>query len=55
MLLPYVVDFGLQLTRTVDGDLCQAGKLQKVAEETLFITVKRDIYSGPSLRLSADR
>lgn len=40
MLLPYAVDFGIQLTWTVDGDLRQAGKLQKVAKETLFIAVE---------------
>ena len=38
MLLPYAVDFGIQLTWTIDGDLRQAGKLQKVAKE-IFLAV----------------
>lgn len=46
MLLPHAVDFCVQFTWTVDGDFRQAGKLQKVAKETLFIAVEGNILSG---------
>ena len=55
MLFPHAVDFGIQLTWTVDGDFRQAGKLQKVAKETLFIAVEGDIFSGHLLPLSSGK